>query len=192
MFMDKCTAITKHLTTLCTSHSFEIFWWAGVVILYIVWPRYLFISLVMRVIASAIDMFIGFMKAKFFHDDFDSRIFWKSIIKRTVVLLFGLFLVALCWHIATLVDNQWIKTIISILPIGYFHLFTLQEVTSLLEQWTDIDPDNRAVKIITKTARAIKSRVVKTVDDKIAIKVASLYELLSPWVWKSYLERRTN
>lgn len=190
--MEKCTAITKHLTTLCTSHSFEIFWWTGIVVLYVVWPRYLFFALVMWVIASGIDMLIGSLKAKFFHDDFDSRIFGKSIIKRVVVLLFGLFLIVLCWHVASIVDSQTYKTIVSILPIWYFHLFTLQEITSLLEQWTDIDPDNRAVKIVTKIARAIKSRVVKAVDDKIAIKVASFYELLSPWVWKSYLERRTN
>lgn len=190
--MQKCTAIINHLSTLCTSHSFEIFWGAGIVVFYIVWPRYLFIALTMRVIASAIDIAIGSLKAKFFHNDFDSRIFWKSIIKRSVVLLFGMLLIISSWHIASIIDQETYKVIVSILPIWYFHLFTLQEITSLLEQWTDIDPNNWAVKIVTKIAKAIKSRVVKDLDDKIAMKVASFYEMLSPWVWKNYLERRNN
>lgn len=75
------------------------------------------------------------------------------------------------------------------MPAWYFHLFTLQEITSLFEHWVDIDPNNRATKVLKKVLDKTKQNLENQIDSKIKDVTDMLYRKLSPSKNKVHLNR---
>lgn len=173
----------------CATNSFEITLWTSVVLLYIVWPYYMLFALAIWVIASWLDMLLGSLKSKIVFDNFDSRILWLSLFKRGVIFSMGLFMTVVAWHFSSILDSTFWRITIWLLPAWYFHLFTLQEITSLFEHWVDIDPNNRATKVLKKVLDKTKQNLENQINSKIKDVTDMLYRKLSPIKNKLHLNR---
>lgn len=187
--MEKCVQISKYLLTLCSNHSFEISVAVWVAIFNIVGIRYLWFAIIIWVLISWLDMLFGSIKAKFYKDNRDSRIFGKAFFKRVIVFIMWGLTTIICWHLSTLFADNNIRTIISILPIGFFHLFSFQELGSLLEHWIDTDPNNWATKLIKKLYGIVKQRTIEKIDELVRKYTDTFYDDNSPDNGKLYLKR---
>lgn len=145
------------------------------------------VAVAFRIIATSLDMLFGYMKAKYITDTYDSRIFGRSIIKRWFILALGLFLTLVARHLTTFFD--WLPMIIIwALPIWYFHLFTIQELSSMSEHGKDIDPDDRGIDMIHKWTWWLRSVITKQIEKR-ANKFVWIYDYLSPIHNKRHLKR---
>lgn len=187
--MEKCVQVSKYLAVLCSNHSFEISVWLGVAVFNIVGIRYLWFAIIIWLVISGLDMLFGSIKAKFYKDNWDSRIFGKAFFKRAIVFVMGWLVTIIARHLSTLFADDNIRTIISIVPIGYFHLFSFQEFGSLLEHWVDTDPNNWATRLIKKIYWIVKQRTIDKVDDMVRQYTDRFYDDNSPDNWKLYLHR---
>jgi hypothetical protein len=75
------------------------------------------------------------------------------------------------------------------LPIGFFHLFSFQELGSLLEHWIDTDPNNWATKLIKKLYGIVKQRTIEKIDELVRKYTDTFYDDNSPDNGKLYLKR---
>lgn len=168
------------------NHVIEFSFGTGIVLLMIVWPYYTIMAVLIWLLLTAIDMIVGTTKAKYITNKYDSHIFGKAIMKRSLILIVWAVLMIIWRHLATFIDSPMIKVLVWAIGTGYFHLFSLQEFSSILEHWKDIDPENSVVILMSWLTSKIKDKVENTIGKHFKI-ICKLYEYLSPKVWKDYL-----
>lgn len=169
----------------------------GLVLFTVAWPFYFWVAFGFWVITTSLDIAVWWTKARYFFGNDDSRILWKSIFKRALIALLGILIAVLCWHVLAIVDramvnNEYVnivRLVIALFPIGYFHLFALQELSSLFEHRRDMDPDNPIANGVNKLAWLVRWTVVQMVDTLFKKRSNRFYEEYSPDKAKKYLNR---
>ncbi len=178
-------SMKETIATLLANNVIKISFGTGIVFMGIFWRQYALFSVVMWLFLTSIDMIIGRIKTKYITKTFNSHVFWRWLIKRWVVLITGLVIMIMWWTVAGLLCSFWdidfetYKFVFSILWIGYFHLFSLQEISSIIEHSKQIDPNNSLFAFLWAITWLINKSVKEKVMDKIT-KAVEVYEELSP------------
>lgn len=159
----------NRLLTILSDNICYIILWGTIPIFAIVGrERYAF-ALLFRMIVSATDILFGYMLASY-KWEVSSNMFGRWLIKRAFILIIWGLLTIIFWHLAVQAgywsDNARATIVIWAIPIGFFHLATLQELISILEHAEDMFPEYKMFKFMNAISKWIDKSVWWWLDRK--------------------------
>ena len=157
--------------------------WGTIPVFTIVGKEWLWFALMLWMLASSMDILTWYLIA-LYKGTVSSNTFWKWIIKRAFILIIWGLMTIIFRHLSLqatyITDVTRLPIVIGAIPIGFFHMATLQELISIDEHAEQIFPEYKMFKVIGNISRWINKSLRGWIDRKTKKIADKVDDKLSP------------